>query len=396
MKKRIFGMLLAGAMMLSLAACGSSGTGSASPSPSAGAATESAAPTGGIPKDQLKVGVVLVGEENDNGYNYNHVVGIQEMQKEYGLTDDQIIYKTNVHEDASCDTALRELAEAGCQIIFCNSFGHEPYMVEVAADYPDIQFCHATGYISASDDKENTHNYFTSIYQARYLTGIAAGLKAKQIGNSKLGYVAAKPFAEVISGFTAFYLGAKSVYPDVTMEVMYTNEWSDATLEAQVAKALIDDGCGVISQHSDTTAPATTAEANGAFQVGYNADMISAAPHASLVSARVDWGVYYKYAVGCMLSGEAISQDWCQGLKEGAVYLSPLNDAIVAPGTADAIETAKAKIISGEIHVFDGPLTGTDADGKTLDLKQGEYYHESEQASAPSFDYIIPGVTVVK
>lgn len=348
----------------------------------------------------LKIGVILVGDPSDMGYNYNHVVGMQEMQQALGVTDDQIVYKNNVPEGAECETAVRELVEAGCDIIFANSFGHENYMVEVAAEYPDIQFCHATGYLGATDDLANTHNYFASIYEARYLAGIAAGLKAKEIGNTKLGYVAAKPFAEVISGYTAFYLGARSVYPDVTMDVIYTGEWSDATLEAQAAQALIDGGAGVISQHSDTTAPATTAEANGAFQVGYNADMIEAAPNASLVSARVDWGVYYTYAVGCMLGGEEIAQDWCKGLSDGAVYLSPLNESIVAEGTADAIAAAEAAIKDGSLHVFAGPLTGTGTDFSgstiTLDLKEGEWFHEQEEASAPSFQYIIPGITVIQ
>ncbi len=395
MKKRIIALLLASLMIFTLASCsGSSSKASASPSATATPApSASAAPA-------LKIGVILVGDESDNGYNYNHVVGIQEMQKSLGIKDEQIIYKSNVPEGAGCDTAIRELVEAGCNIIFANSFGHENYMVEVAAEFPDVQFCHATGFVSATDELDNTHNYFASIYEARYLAGIAAGLKAKEIGNSKLGYVAAKPFAEVISGLTAFYLGAKSVYPDVTMDVIYTNEWSDATLEAQAAKALIDGGAGVISQHSDTTAPATTAEAAGAFQVGYNADMISAAPKASLVSARVDWGVYYTYAIDCMMKGEKIAQDWCKGLADKSVYLSPLNDAIIAKGTAEAIEAAKADIIAGKLHVFAGPLTGTGTDfsGKTvtLDLKAGEYFHEQETASAPSFNYIIPGINILK
>lgn len=387
--KKTLSLLLAVLMVFAMVGCTKTET-PASQAP----ASEAPAPA------PLKIGVILVGDPSDMGYNYNHVVGMQEMQQALGVTDEQIVYKNNVPEGAECETAVRELVEAGCDIIFANSFGHENYMVEVAAEYPDIQFCHATGYVGATDDLANTHNYFASIYEARYLAGIAAGLKAKEIGNTKLGYVAAKTFAEVISGYTAFYLGARSVYPDATMDVIYTGEWSDATLEAQAAQALIDGGAGVISQHSDTTAPATTAEANGAFQVGYNADMIDAAPNASLVSARVDWGVYYAYAVGCMLGGEEIAQDWCKGLADGAVYLSPLNDKIVAPGTADAIATAEAAIKDGTLHVFAGPLTGTGTDFSgntiTLDLKEGEWFHEQEEASAPSFQYIIPGITVVQ
>ena len=211
----------------------------------------------GIPKDEIKVGFVHISDPSDMGYTYNHDLGTKEMQKELGLSDDQIINKYNVPEDAECDTALRELVEAGCNIIFATSFGFEDYVKEVAAEYPDIQFCHATGFQASDSGLDNFHNYFASIYEGRYLAGIAAGLKTE---TNKLGYVAAHPFAEVISGYTAFYLGAKSVNPDVTMDIMYTNSWNDPTIESQVAKALIDRGCDVISQHSDSTAPATTAE----------------------------------------------------------------------------------------------------------------------------------------
>ena len=261
----------------------------------------------GIPKDEIKVGFVHISDPSDMGYTYNHDLGTKEMQKELGLSDDQIINKYNVPEDAECDTALRELVEAGCNIIFATSFGFEDYVKEVAAEYPDIQFCHATGFQASDSGLDNFHNYFASIYEGRYLAGIAAGLKTE---TNKLGYVAAHPFAEVISGYTAFYLGAKSVNPDVTMDIMYTNSWNDPTIESQVAKALIDRGCDVISQHSDSTAPATTAEDNGVWQVGYNNDMIAAAPNASLVSPRIDWGIYVTEAVQAVIDGKEIPADW--------------------------------------------------------------------------------------
>ena len=207
--------------------------------------------------------------------------------------------------------------------------------------------------------------------------------------------MAAKPFAEVISGYTAFYLGAKSVNPDVTMYVNYTNEWSDATKEATNAKALIDQGCDVISQHSDTSAPATTAQNNGVFAVGYNDDMIPVAPDAALVSARVNWGAYYEYALKCLINGEAIDQDWCGSYAEGACYLSPFNDAIIADGTKEAIEKAAAGLADGSVQVFAGPLHGKDADGNELNLAEGEYYKENEKGSSPTFTYIVDGVTVL-
>ncbi|MGI5986411.1 MAG: BMP family ABC transporter substrate-binding protein, partial [Oscillospiraceae bacterium] len=203
-----------------------------------------------------------------------------------------------------------------------------------------------------------------------------------------------------ISGFTAFYLGAKSVNPDVTMDVIYTNEWSNATKEAQAAQALIDKGCDVISQHSDTTAPATTAQTAGIWQVGYNADMISAAPEASLISARINWGVYYTYAVKTLLDGGEIAQDWCKGFADGAVSLTPLNTDIAAEGTQEAIDAAAAEITAGTRHVFAGPLNGvgTDFDGseKTIEVAEDDYFAEGEEASAPAWYYIIDGITVLK
>lgn len=386
MKKRILALLLAGVMVLGLAACGGD-----KPSETTGGDGDSTA-TAGIAKEELKVGLILIGEAAD-AYNKNHIEGMQAACEKLGLDyETQVVVKPNIAEDSTCSDAINELLDAGCNAIFANSFGHEQYMVEAAADYPDVQFCHATGYQSATDSLDNTHNYFAKIFEARYLAGIAAGLKTE---TNKLGYVAAKPFAEVISGFTAFYLGAKSVNPDVTMLVNYTNEWSDATKEATNAQALIDQGCDVISQHSDTSAPATTAEANGVFAVGYNDDMIPVAPKSALVSARVNWGAYYEYALNCLIKGEKIDQDWCGSYAENACYLSDLNEAIVAEGTKEAIDKAAAGLADGSVQVFAGPLHGKDADGKELNLAEGEFYPENEKSSAPSFAFIVDGITVL-
>ncbi len=403
MKKRLLALLLAGLMAFTLAACADDST------PPSGNEDQNQGgdeggedqpednQTAGIPKEELKIGFVHISDPSDKGYTYNQDLGTQEMVGTLGLSEEQIVNKYNVSEDESCETALRELVEEGCNIIFATSFGFEDYVLTVAAEYPEIQFCHATGTQAKDSGLPNVHNYFASIYEARYLAGIAAGLKTE---NNHLGYVGAYPFAEVISGYTAFYLGAKSVNPDVTMEVMYTGEWNDPTKEAQVAQALIDRGCDVISQHCDSTAPATTAEQNGVWQVGYNADMIDAAPNASLISARINWGVYITEAVQHVIDGTEIPVDWCKGYADGAVYLSPLNTDIAAEGTQEAIDAAAAELVSGERHVFDGPLTGVgqDADGNeiTLDIPEGEYYHESEEQSAPSFNYIIPGITIVE
>ena len=395
MKKRILAMLLAGAMMMGLAACGGGeDKPAATDAPAAGGEV-----TAGIAKEDLKVGFVHIGDEGDMGYTYNQVLGVKEMQKTLGLSDEQIITKYNVTEDEKCADALNELVDAGCNIIFATSFGFGDYVTACARENPEIQFCHGTGFQAHDAGLDNLHNYFANIYEGRYLAGIVAGMKAKEIGNPKLGYVAAFPFAEVISGYTAFYQGAKSVYPEATMDVIYTNTWNDANLESQTAEALINRGCGVVSQHSDSTGPATMAEKTGAFQVGYNADMIEAAPAASLISTRIDWGVYFTEAVQAMLDGKAIPMDWSKGYADKAVLMTELNEAVAAPGTKEALEAAEAEIEAGTLHVFGGPLKGATAEGETLDLAEGEFVAESDVAngktSAPSFAFIVDGVTVV-
>ena len=394
MKKKLLSILLCAVMVVSvLVGCNAKPAAESdnSDADAGTGGTESGAK--GIAAEDIKVGFVHISDASDMGYTYNHDLGTQAMQKSLGLSDNQIINKFNVEESSACETALRELVEAGCNIIFATSFGFEDYVLEVATEYPEVQFCHATGNQAADSGLSNVHNYFASIYEGRYLAGIAAGLKTE---NNKLGYVAAFPFAEVISGYTAFYLGAKSVNPDVEMEIMYTNSWNDPTVESQVAKALIDRGCDVISQHSDSTAPATTAEDNGVWQVGYNNDMIDAAPKASLISARIDWGIYVTEAVQAVINGDEIPVDWCKGFADGAVYLSPLNTDIAAEGTQKAIDTATTALVSGELQVFAGPLSGTSPDRETIDVPENDYFHEQDEVSAPSWNYIIDGCTVVE
>ena len=407
--KKVASLLLCGAMALSLTACGggsSETTAAAGETTVAGESTTAAASdtttaadadttaaaaeaTGnGVAKEDLKVGFVHVSDPSDMGYTYNHDRGTNDMAERLGLSSDQIINKYNTPESAECETALRELAEEGCQIIFATSFGFEDYVIKVAADSPDIQFCHATGYKAATCGLSNVHNYFGEIYQARYLSGIAAGLKTE---TNKLGYVAAVPYAEVISGYDAFYLGAKSVNPDVEMVVMYTGSWNDPVKEEQTAQALIAQGCDVIGQHCDSTAPATAAEKAGVFHVGYNSDMRDAAPNASLTSAVWDWSQYLTYAVECVMNGEAIDVDWSKGLADGVCDISPLNEAIIADGTQEAIDAARAKIVSGDWDVFTGPLV--DVDGNTV-VAEGETFHEP--ASAPSITWVLQGITVVE
>ena len=378
--KKILAAGMAAVMCLGMAACsgGSESSAPASEAPASAADTAAASSEASsessaltpVAKEDLKIGFVHISDPSDKGYTYNHDLGTQKMVKDLGLNEDQIINKYYTAEGDATTTALQELVDQGCQIIFATSFGFEPYVVEMAKAHPEIQFCHATGEQAAEVNLPNYHNYFTGIHEVRYLTGIAAGMKLNELGETKLGYVAAFPYAECISAYSAFYLGAKSVCPEATMDVIYTQQWNDPTTEAQVAQKLIDSGCVVLGQDADSTATATTAENNGVFQVGYNSDMIEAAPKASLISARSDWSIYLDYAVQCVIDGKAIDTDWCQGLADGAVYLSPLNTDIAAEGTQEALDEATEKIKSGELEVFAGPLKGTNTveGGEDLDI----------------------------
>ena len=369
----------------------------------------------GIPADQIKVGYIFVGDENE-GYTAAHYDGAKAMMEALGLTDDQVIVKWTIPETEACYDAAVDLAEAGCNIIFANSFGHETYMMQVAAEYPDVQFCHATGYQAASSGMSNMHNYFDSIYEARYVGGVVAGMKLNEMiangeiteDNCTIGYIGAFPYAEVISGFTSFFLGVRSVCPSATMQVKYTNSWASFDLEKEAADALINSqGCVLISQHADTTGAPTACEENGVPIVGYNISMIATAPTTALTSASNNWGTYYTYAVDCMIKGEAIVTDWCQGFAEGAVCITELNESACAEGTAEKVAEVEAAIKDGSLHVFDTAtftvggekledLIANNPDyAKYADYVSDGYFHESELASAPAFDLIVDGVEAI-
>ena len=408
MKKRILAMLLAGSMIFSLAACsGGSGTEETTPAETGSAETT---PVENDGAKTVKVGLICIGDENDQGYTYNFIRGkdaVTEALAEKGITVEWSV-KWNIGEDSSCEEANIELAEEGCQLIINNSFGFEPYMLKVAPDYPGIEFIACTNQASWADDLPNTHNAFANIYEGRYLAGVVAGMKMQEMidngditaDQAVIGYVAAFPFAEVVSGYTAFYLGAKSVCPSVTMKVKYVNSWSNASEEAAAAAALADEGCVLISQHSDNTTPATAAQDAGVFHCGYNNDMTGVAPESSIISCRVDWAPYFVYAISAVANGEEFAQDWTAGYADGSVKLTTLNEAIAAPGTAEALEAAEAELADG-LHVFAGPLSGhpaQDPDGEVWSIGEGEYFAESDLSqegglSAPQFCYIIDGIT---
>ncbi len=420
--RKLVSVAMAGVMTLSLAACGGSGTADTTAAPASTEAAadttaadageteaKEAAPAGGVAKEDLKVGFVFIGDENE-GYTAAHYKGAMEMKEALGLADDQIIVKWNIPEDETAQDAAMDLADQGCQIVFANSFGHESYVIEAAKEYPEVQFCHATGFQAASSGLSNMHNYFTAIYEARYVSGVVAGLKLNQMIEDgtvakdacKIGYVGAYPYAEVISGYTSFFLGVRSVCPDATMEVKYTNSWASFDLEKEAADALISDGCVLISQHADTTGAPTACEAAGVPCVGYNISMIATAPTQALTSSTNNWGAYVTEAVQHVVDGTEIPVDWCKGFSDGAVLITELNEAAVAPGTKEKVEEVEAKLAAGELHVFD-TSTWT-VEGKTLDSYKKDdgneyisdgYFHESEFASAPAFDILIDGIKTI-
>ncbi len=411
MKKQILALVLAGAMALGMAACGGD-TGGEGSTTSGSTGSQASGTSAAAGEKSIKVGMICIGDENDQGYTYNMVRGQKEATealKKEGINVDWVV-KYNIGEDATCEDANTELADSDCKLIFNTSFGFEDYMLKVAPDYPDIQFVACTNQASAKSKLTNVHNAFANIYEGRYLAGVAGGMKLKQLIDEKkitadqavIGYVGAYPYSEVISGFTAFYLGAKSVCPSVTMKVKYVNSWSNATEEANAATALADEGCKLISQHSDNTTPATAAQSAGVFQCGYNNDMSGVAPQASLISCRIDWAPYFEYAIKSVVDGKSFAKDWTAGMKEGAVVMTPLNEKIAAPGTADKLKEVQKGIEDGTIHPFEGPWTGKGkafgADKEdTKTMPAGQWYKESDvadgQPSAPQFYWILDGIT---
>lgn len=414
--KKLFALLLSLAMVFSLAACG----GSSAQTPAAEGSAPAAEAGDTAEGTTVKVGLVCIGDENDQGYTYNFIRGkdaATEALKAQGINVEWVV-KWNIGEDSSCEDANIELAEEGCQLIINNSYGFEEFMRKVAPDYPDVQFVSCTNQGSWNDGVDNTHNAFANIYEGRYLAGIVAGMKLQSMidaGEIKaeeavIGYVGAFPFAEVKSGYTSYFLGARSVCPSVTMKVLFVNSWSDATEEGNAAAALADQGCKLISQHSDNTSPATTAQTKGIFHTGYNNDMISIAPEASLVSTRIDWSPYFQYCIAAVAKGEEFDQDWCKGMSDGAVVLTDMNENLIAEGTKEAVDAAAKGIADGSIQVFDTStftvggeqLTqayALDTDGDFApDSEEAVFdgaYHESYFQSAPYFAIDIDGITLL-
>ena len=367
--------------------------------------------------DDFKIGFIFLHDENST-YDKNFIDAANTAKEALGLTDEQVIFKTNIPEGNECYEAAADLADQGCNIVFANSFGHEPYILKAAKEFPDVEFCHATGTTAHTENLANFHNAFASIYEGRYLAGIAAGMKLNEMIESgkitadqaKIGYVGAYTYAEVISGYTSFFLGARSVCPSVTMEVQFTGSWYDEALEKEAATKLLSNNCVLISQHADSMGAPTACENAGVPNVSYNGSTVDACPNTFIVSSRIDWSPYFKYIVESVKNGTEIAADWCEGFEAGSVALTEVNEKVAAEGTQAAIDDAKAKLMAGEIHVFDtnnftvegkkldSYLADVDTDAnyeKDTEVIADGYFHESEKRSAPYFDLQIDGITLL-
>ena len=417
--RKFFALALVAVMMLALVACGSektpANTGDSVATDNTSVSTDATTDATPVADDSFKIGFIFLHDENST-YDLNFINAAREAQAALGLSDDQVIFKTNIPESNECYEAALDLVDRGCTVIFADSFGHESYMLQAARENPDVQFCHATGTMAHTEGLANFHNAFASIYEGRYLAGIAAGLKLNEMiagGNfkaedAKIGYVGAFTYAEVISGYTSFFLGARSVCPTATMEVQFTGSWYDETAEKEAATTLISRGCKLISQHADSMGAPTACETAGVPNVSYNGSTVAACPNTFIVSSRINWAPYFEYIVNCAKSGEAIAADWTGTLATGSVELSEINEKAAAAGTADAITVAKNDMESGKLHVFDTAtftvggetltsyLADVDTDAnyeKDTEVVADGYFHESEKRSAPYFDVDIDGIT---
>ena len=390
--KKLLALLLAMVMLFSFAGCGGNGG----------------------EESDLKVGFIFLHDENST-YDKNFIDAAVAACKNTGVT---MVQKTQIPESTAAYEAAKELIEVdGCDVIFADSFGHESFLMQAAKEYPDVQFCHATGTQAHTAGLANFHNAFAHIYQGRYMAGVVAGMKLNEMidagkitaDKAKMGYVGAFTFAEVMSGYTSFYLGAKSVCPAVTMDVKFTGSWYDEQLEKQAAQALIDGGCVLISQHADSMGAPTACENAGVPNVSYNGSTQAACPNTFLISSRINWVPYFEYMINCVKDGKAIDADWAGTLENGAVALTDLGTAVAA-GTADKLKEVEAGLKDGSIKVFDtknftvggNAVTSYMADVDTDDkftpdtevIKDG-YFSESEFRSAPYFDLRIDGITLL-
>ena len=404
--KKFLALIIALVMALSLVACGEQKQPDNTDGPDDGQQTAT-----------VKVGFITLHDENST-YDLNFINAAKEAIANLGLTDADYILKTTVGENEQCAEVAADLVDAGCNIIFADSFGHEPYMIEVAKENPEVQFCHSTGTRAHTEGLANYHNAFASIYEGRYLAGVAAGLKLNEMieagkftaDEAKMGYVGAFTYAEVVSGYTSFFLGARSVCPTVTMDVTFTGSWYDETLEKEGAEKLIQGGCKLISQHADSLGAPTACENAGVPNVSYNGSTVSACPNTYIISSRINWAPYYEMCIKAVMDGTEIPADWVGTLATNSVVLTDLNTNVAAAGTAEAIAAATEKLEKGEIHVFDcstftvkgealtSYMADVNADSDNTpdtEVVHDGYFSESEFRSAPYFDLQIDGINLL-
>ena len=381
--KKILAMMLAVVMVVALCAVG----------PTASAETP------------VKAGFIFLHDENST-YDLNFINAAKEACEALGV---EYLLKTGIPEGQECYDAAAELVDEGCNFIFADSFGHEPFLIQAAKEFPEVQFCHATGTQAHTVGLDNYHNAFASIYEGRFLGGVAAGLKLNEMIESgaitedqaKVGYVGAFPYAEVVSGFTSFFLGVRYACPAATMEVTFTNSWYDPTLEKEGAIKLISNGCVLLSEHADSMGAPTECEANNIPFVFYNGSAADACPNTFIVASRINWAPYMQYAMECVMNGEAIPADWTGTIATDSVLLTEVNEQAAAAGTVEKLEEVKAALADGSLKVFDTEtldeyLADVDDMGdfvpETNAISDG-YFHESEYRSAPYFDLFIDGIT---
>ena len=398
--KKVLALMLVIVMALGLASCG-------------GTKTET---KGENTANDVKVGFIFLHDENST-YDKNFMDAATAAKTALGLKDEQVMFKTNIPETAECYEAAAELADAGCNLIFADSFGHEDFIIQAAKEFPDVTFCHATGTKAHTENLPNYYNAFASIYEGRFLAGYVAGLKLNEMiekgditaEEAKMGYVGAYPYAEVKSGYTSYFLGARSACPSVTMDVKFTNSWFDIAAEKETANALIAGGCVLISQHADSEGAPKACEEAGVPNVAYNLDTSIWGPNTALISSKINWEPYFKHIIEATANDTAITQDFCGGLKEDVVKVFALNDKVAPAGAAEKMEEVKAKLISGEIKVFDTAtftvkgetltsyMADVDSDAAftpDTEVVADGYFHESEKRSAPYFDIDIDGITI--
>lgn len=374
-----------------------------------------------IAKENIKFGLItLHGEEST--YDKNFIDAARDAVKALGLKDEQLIIKSGVAESDACYDAAAELVEKGCNVIFGDSFGHEPFLLKAAKEFPTVRFCHATGTTAHTELQPNFYNAFASIYEGRYLAGIAAGLKLNKMisagkftaEEAKMGYVGAYTYAEVISGYTSFYLGAKSVCPTVTMEVKFTGSWYDPEKEGDAAKTLIENGCKLISQHADSMGAPNACEKAGVPNVTYNISTKESCAKTYLIGSKINWAPYFTYIINCAINGvTALGFDWTGDLATDSVEVLELNEEVAASGTKEALEKAKEELMNGTINVFDlnkenyitvngQKLTNYKADVDTDEkftpdtfVVVNGIFNESKYRSAPYFDVRIDGIKLL-